>query len=245
MDFFIKIPRVPIIEGRKNYVLDYCAGKRVLHVGCVDAGVLAERFQKAELMHQQMEKRAAELWGFDIDAQGIQFLKEQGFTNLLVGDAATVGDTPELQGQTFDVIVTSEVVEHLSNPGLFLDSVQKLMDSKTDLIITVPNAFRINTLLFLFRGVEYVHPDHNYWFSYHTITTLMKKHGYQIEKVLMYSMQLRPIFFRAPGTALWRFILAVPKRLLLRTLYSISPYWGDGIIVVAKPSSASAGSQVS
>ncbi|MBZ0280224.1 MAG: class I SAM-dependent methyltransferase [Anaerolineae bacterium] len=233
MDPFIKLPRVQLFNGRQDFVLERCKGKRVLHIGCVDAGVLEQRYKAGQLMHQRMVEIADEVWGVDVDRDGLEFLRSKGFDKLLFQDAATIGDAPELQDQNFDLVVASELVEHLSNPGLFLDSVQKLLgDGKIELIISVPNAFRVDTLLYLFSGVEYVHPDHNYWFSYHTITTLLKKHNYKIEQVAMYSNQLSPVFQRTPNSSFLRFLVAVPKRLLVRLLYRITPFWGDGLIVV-------------
>jgi hypothetical protein len=144
---------------------------------------------------------------------------------------------------------------------------------QTKLVVTVPNAFRLGTLLWLLRGIEYVHPDHNYWFSYLTITNLVKKNGFVIDKVFTYTFQkynLIPGFikrrfsgggFPKPGTVgaatsqpiikenkqqilplkgTISFLRNLPMRLLLAWLYSRTPFWADGIVVIAKIGNADA-----
>jgi 2-polyprenyl-3-methyl-5-hydroxy-6-metoxy-1,4-benzoquinol methylase len=262
MNPYIQLPRAPVVSDRHALILEKCQGKRVLHLGCVDAGLLYERFQSGELMHHRLASVASELWGVDVDVEGITFLRSKGFNNLIIGDVCELDKIDRLRGQTFEVIVTSEVIEHLQNPGLFLSAVQTLMTPETELIITVPNAFRLDTLTWLLRGVEFVHPDHNYWFSYHTITNLVQKSGFTLKDVYVYSFQYRTVLpagirrsfnhtgdkdvAKSEGVAfassvsvpflnrLVNYFRSVPKRLLISFLYKRTPFWGDGIIVVAQ-----------
>jgi SAM-dependent methyltransferase len=248
-----------LLNDRHGLLVSRCRGKKVLHLGCVDVGLVEERFRRGELLHQRLAAVASELWGVDIDAAGIAFLRSQGFTNLLAGDICQLHDLATLRGQDFDVIVASEVVEHLSNPGLFLSGIRNLMaPGRTELIVTVPNAFRVETLLWLLRGVECVHPDHNFWFSYRTATNLLHKSGLTIGAVYAYSLQpwgilpapVRRLFGRlgkatacetvgptppvVPPTArLLAYLRSLPRRLLVTWLYRTTPFWGDGLILVA------------
>ncbi|MCW5858759.1 MAG: methyltransferase domain-containing protein [Caldilineales bacterium] len=248
------LPRPAMQRGRQALVLERSRGKRVLHVGCVDAGLLHERFARGELMHQKLSAVASELWGVDVDAAGIAFLQEQGFGNLLAGDICEPETLRQLRDRPFDLIIASEVVEHLANPGAFLESARQIMrPGHTELIVTVPNAFKVEALLWMLRGVELVHPDHNYWFSYHNDNTLIAKIRKQLGEVYPYSLQrwgwrgqgqaaapsggggtvssspARGLpFARALGYA-----RSLPKRLLVSWLYRRSPFFGDGLIVVA------------
>jgi len=275
MDPYIELPKVPIVIGRQDFVLARCKGKQVLHLGCVDSNLLLQRFLAGELMHQKLAQVSDELWGVDVDEQGIDFLLEHGIDNVVVGDVCNLDNIPDLQGRRFDVIVASEIIEHLMNPGLFSKAVKNLMrPGHTELIVTVPNAFRVSTLIQLLRGVEYVHLDHNYWFSYHTVTNLLKKGGFDIEEVCVYSFTSPKIlprrigkFFskgvrpvrkwpksssrkdtkiglvsgggtKSPSTSIFiraiRYCKLLPRRLLISLLYRITPFFGDGIILVCK-----------
>lgn len=248
------LPRPAVQRGRQALVIERSRGKRVLHVGCVDAGLLHERFARGELMHQKLAAVAGELWGVDVDADGIAFLAAQGFSNLLAGDICEPETLRQLCDRPFELIIASEVLEHLANPGAFLKAARQLMrPGLTELIVTIPNAFGVNTLLWMLRGVELVHPDHNYWFSYHTATTLIAKHDLQVREVYPYSMQRWGLrrqgraAVAAPGAAsavsptagglsiarAAGYLRSLPKRLLLSWLYRRSPFFGDGLIIIA------------
>ena len=257
MNPYIQLPKVPMLRGRQDFVIEKCSGKRVLHLGCVDSGLLEKRFETHTLTHQKMSAVAAELWGVDIDEAGIKFLSERGFEHLYSGDVSTLEELPELQGQVFDIIVATEIVEHLQNPGLFLNSIKPFMvPGKTEFVISVPNAYRIETLLWLLRGVEYVHPDHNYWFSYLTITNLLRKNNYDIRELYVYASFTEKGIIPGPlknreGSSksneksartrssvtfpqrVYQYLISLPKRALSTFLFSRTPFWGDGIIVVS------------
>lgn len=133
---YIKLPKVPVVRGRWDIVVERCKGKRVLHLGCVDSGLLEQRYQLGQLMHQKRATVACELWGVDVDAQGIQRLRELGFSNLVIANVSQLRDLSELDGHVFDVVVASEVVEHLLNPGQFLNCIRRFMTpGETELIM--------------------------------------------------------------------------------------------------------------
>lgn len=261
MNPYTRLPRVPLLGDRKSLILTRSRGKRVLHLGCVDAGLAQERFQRGELLHGQLAAVTTMLWGVDIDREGVEFLRGQGFDQLIVGDICDASTLGPLQRRSFDIIVASEVVEHLLNPGLFLTAVRALMTpGQTELIVTVPNAFRVGTLLHLLRGVEYVHPDHNYWFSYVTATNLLQKTNFQLSEVCAYTLEPRGILrvggFRRDkepaGSAvsvalpangnkvpsvlkrISGYLRSFPRRVLTSLLYRTTPFWGDGLILIAK-----------
>lgn len=156
------------------------------------------------------------------------------------------------------MIVLSEVIEHLLNPGRMLERLKLLTQPETtSLLITVPNAFTVNNLLNMTHGVEYVHPDHNRYFSHVTLHNLLPKTGVDIAEEFVYTFQTdvlpRRIHRRIATfpqerltadtdfgwmrTTYWR-MRAAPGRLLRRIvasyLYSRTAFWGDGLIAVCR-----------
>ncbi|RLG44138.1 MAG: hypothetical protein DRN81_05195 [Thermoproteota archaeon] len=185
--FLFRVPRVKTVIGRMDFVLQRCKGKKVLHLGCVDEGLTKDRIRAGNLLHTKLMGVAKEVWGVDISAEGIKILREHGIDNLVIGDIEHLDQIEELKQQTFDMFLATEVLEHLNNPGLFLQSAKRLFSPNTVMIITVPNGLRLTGLGYTLRGYEFVHPDHNYWFSYKTLSTLLEKNGYQINEMLVYS----------------------------------------------------------
>jgi SAM-dependent methyltransferase len=184
----IPLPRnVPVFIGRQEFVVDYAAGKRVLHLGCVDEGLTEKKHQQGLLLHERLQRNTRELWGVDVDAEGLRWLQEYGYTHLYQADIEDLSSVPELKGQSFDLILLTEVMEHLDNPGRFLQEVRFLFGPDTELLITVPNATSLANLMMNWQSKELVHPDHNYWFSLHTISALLGKFNYRVTFTAVYS----------------------------------------------------------
>ncbi|HVA01371.1 MAG TPA: methyltransferase domain-containing protein [Terriglobia bacterium] len=247
MDTRFKLPKVEVVHGRRSVVLERCHDKRVLHLGCVDAGLLEERFARGELMHQQLASVATELWGADVDKEGIAFLRAKGFDNLICADICEEGGVRTLSSQQFDVILATEVIEHLENPGKFLKAVNRIMvPGRTEFIATVPNAFCINNFINLVRGLEVVHPDHNYWFSYRTLTTLLRKSGFSVTAVYSYTFEPGSFVKRVNGNGtkasgssparggLSTFFKRKTKSVIAEALYRRSSFWGEGLIATCQ-----------
>lgn len=186
-DFTFRVPQVRIEKGRYHFILERCKGKRVLHLGCVDEGLTEMRAQQGTLLHLQIEQVASEVWGIDSSQTGIALLRKYAKGECIEGNAEHLEVIPQLQKQKFDLIVATEMIEHLDNVGLFLESVRTLLDPQTMMILTTPNAFRLNAVPYNVRGLENVHPDHNYWFSWKTMNTLLTKHGYLVQEEAVYS----------------------------------------------------------
>lgn len=164
---------------RKDYIIEKCKGKRVLHVGCCDTPLMQDRIKNNKLLHFQLHEVAQELYGIDISEKDIILLKEKyKIQNLIVGNCERISDY--FPAARFDVVVASELLEHLSNPGNFLLSLKSLLYPTSILIVSVPNgvAFRrgINSIL----RRETVHSDHNFYFSRKTISGLLMRHGYEV-----------------------------------------------------------------
>jgi 2-polyprenyl-3-methyl-5-hydroxy-6-metoxy-1,4-benzoquinol methylase len=182
------LPRnVPIIIGRQEFVVEYAAGKRVLHLGCVDEGLTEKKHQEGLLLHERLHKNTRELWGVDVDIEGLRWMQERGYPHLYQADIEELHTVTELKGQNFDLILLSEVMEHLDNPGRFLQGAHFLFGPDTELLITVPNATSLANWMTNWQAKELVHPDHNYWFSLHTLTALLGKFRYQVTFTAVYS----------------------------------------------------------
>ncbi|MEM2146867.1 MAG: glycosyltransferase [Candidatus Jordarchaeaceae archaeon] len=228
-DPYIRLPGIQVVNGRHDFIVNRCSNKTVLHLGCTDSGLTLERFTSGELLHQKLAKVCRELWGIDTDSDGISFLQQYGFRNLIVGDVCYLHKIYDLREKIFDVIVASEIIEHLVNPGLFLDSVKDIMvPDYTELIVTVPNAYRVSTLSWLFKGVEYIHPDHKYWFSWHTITKLLSEMEFRIHEVYAYSFSPESIHI-AMNELFDKNLLAERDK-----LKHVIPFFSDGFIIIAK-----------
>jgi hypothetical protein len=189
---------IPIYLGRQDFVVAYAAGKVVLHLGCVDQGMAEQKLRRGQYLHSRLQTVCAGLWGVDIDDPGISWMKAQGWQNLFSGNIEDLDKSSDLLSQKFDLLVLSEVIEHLDNPGRFLEAIRPFFQSHTELLITTPNAASLANLLSYLHGQETVHPDHNFWFSYHTLKNLLAKYSYRVVSTALYTQYnySRPVLGR-------------------------------------------------
>ncbi len=176
---------------RTDFIKTACIGKKVLHLGCTNYPYTKESLENDILIHLEIEKVAKELYGFDFDQKGIDILRESGGTNLFRADLEKLEDVP--LDEIFDVIIAGEMIEHLSNPGLFLKGIQRFMNDKTNLVITTINAYSaMRFMIYGLRGrggaIEPVHPDHVAYYSYKTLSLVIERENLQVRDFLFYDL---------------------------------------------------------
>ena len=173
------VPSSSLIE-RNEFLKSIALGKTVLHLGAVDKG-----FGEIASLHRNLMKVSKKVVGVDMDKGGIQECKELGIDNILEGNVEHL-ELVSLPESNYDVIVAGEILEHLSNPGMFLEGIKKFFSPHTQMVITTPNALALHRFLLSFLRVESQHPGHSISFSYTTLTSLLKRHGFSIDRVLYY-----------------------------------------------------------
>lgn len=167
-----KIPDAKSVD-RVKFIKQRCLDNLVVHLGCVGP------------LHELIEGVAKETWGFD----KIPKDKIEGISNYIEMDFENPDSLfPSKAIETAEVVVCGEVLEHLSNPGIFLE---KMRDFTCPIIITVPNAFCRHGYDWITKGKENVNKDHVSYYSYHTLKILVERYGYKIEEFYWYGGQAR------------------------------------------------------
>jgi 2-polyprenyl-3-methyl-5-hydroxy-6-metoxy-1,4-benzoquinol methylase len=155
-----------------------------LHLGAVD-------YQNGMVcsLHRSLMKVADYVIGIDIDTIGIERAKAEGIQNIYY---ANLENLEKLYlKEKFDVIAAGGVLEHLSNPGLFLDGVKVFFSPTTEMIIETPNAFSVHRFILGLLNLEYVHSEHVFYFSYVTLRNLLQRHGYSITEEMSHVLEAR------------------------------------------------------
>ncbi|CAN5206162.1 methyltransferase domain-containing protein [soil metagenome] len=215
--------RIDLVQ-RVEFIKKISEGKKVLHLGCTNFPYTKVSIDNEMLLHNDLAKTAEELYGFDFDQEGIDILKEHGTKNLFQADLEKLEQVP--LEKTFDVIIAGEMIEHLNNPGLFLQGIQRFMNSETNLVITTINAY--SALRFIIYGLrgkggknEPVHPDHVYYFSYKTLNLIVNRANLEVKDFYFYDIGTEHRPFNR-----WFF------NLFNDISVKISPQLSDGVIAV-------------
>ncbi len=170
---------IKVVEERWTFIESYVRNKNVLDVGCAELVITSENPGKRERwLFEKIRKTGKELVGLDINQEQVDILKSLGY-NVILGDVETI----DLHRQ-FDVIVAGELIEHLSNPGLFLENMKKHLKDDGFLVLTTPNRFNFIEYFksFLHNKIpkyEKKIASHVFYFDINTLLALTQRHGFE------------------------------------------------------------------
>lgn len=209
---------------RADETLKWVKGPKVLDVGCTSHRV---EIGSPHWLHGRLVEMFPDVVGIDISNENIESLKKAGFTNLYVQSAETF-DLPEM----FDTIVAGELIEHLANPGLFLQRARKHVSNGGTLVLTTPNPFSVAYFLYALLKFPRTsqNPEHTCWFCPRTMTELAGRNGFKVshfellddyddESSLLYQIFGRMMRLSGP---------VLPQRLRKTFLFVLTPD-GDSV----------------
>jgi len=160
---------------RVDCIEKYINNASVLHIGCVGGGPGA--VEGEDWTHNHLSKRAASVTGIDINTEGIEAMKAEGYQ-------AQVADVTELEiDSKFEVIFAGEVIEHISNFDGFFRSISNHLKKDGVLIITTPNVMAIHYQLNYLINDSAPNSNHTGWFDEHTLDQLMNRFGFTTSDV--------------------------------------------------------------
>lgn len=125
--FFIPEPQIKLYKSIGNH---WVSGKTVIDVGCsVGTG------------SNILSHYARHVWGVDLNEEAINFAKQVFERPNLSFDVMDIENPPTRPLSNFEVVVMSEVIEHLNNPEAGLEFCKRFFSDKADTVgfITAPN----------------------------------------------------------------------------------------------------------
>ncbi|MDR0472153.1 MAG: class I SAM-dependent methyltransferase [Treponema sp.] len=140
---------------------------KVLDIGCATGALLGELKSRGwdctgiEISHSQAQ--------YSREKRGIP-VHERPLEDCCFPDAA------------FDAVLASHLIEHLNNPASFVSEVRRILKAKGRFLVTTPNIGGFQAKLFRGKWRSAIF-DHLYLFSVKTLSSLLKKSGFGIEKI--------------------------------------------------------------
>lgn len=177
-----------VFLSRFTWLERLCAGKAVIHAGCVDhsADQIRHKLRRHKWLHARLVEHTERCYGVDKDEAGIDFLRtELGYDDVECLDLIT-GESETIKSSQWDYLVLAEVLEHIDNPVQFLQSIKaKYQECVRGLIITVPNAFAQENFKHARRGIEAINTDHRYWFTPYTLAKVVTGAGLSARDLIL------------------------------------------------------------
>ena len=166
--------RTPVVD-KGEYVARLTRGCRVLDLGCVDHRLDRDGARRGAWLHERIREQAAEVVGLDILEPEAEALRARGY-RVVVADAQDFD-----LGETFDVVVAGDLVEHLSDIGSFFAAVERHLHAGSLFIVTTPNPFFVGRFLTaLLRNFVAVNRQHVVWIDPKVMYEAVSRTGLEI-----------------------------------------------------------------
>ena len=174
-------------------------GKKIAEFGCGNGFLLGELKKKGSITH-----------GYDVSNTAVANANETS-DKAIVFDVEK-DDFSKIEDK-YDLVIASELIEHLFYPEKFFENVKKILNPKGEVIITTPNFLmwsnRIKMFLgkFEYRETGFWDRGHIHFFTYYSLKKMLNENGYQIlaEKNIPY--RCPPIFAKIiPGVFIFQMV---------------------------------------
>lgn len=132
------------------------------------------RIEVDRTSHAQFEAVARYCMGIDIVADEIARWSARGH-DVIVADAEDFAVDRE-----FDIIIAADLIEHLANPGRFLERARSHLRPYGRLCIVTPNAHSLNNVFKSLLGLRIAsNPEHTCWYDRTTLRQLLARYGFR------------------------------------------------------------------
>lgn len=156
-------------------MIELARGKRVLNIGCCGSDALTN----TNSVHSQFTAVSDYCVGIDIFEEGVKKMQSDGL-NAVVANAESFD-----LGETFDLVILGDVIEHVSNPGRVFDMANQHLNDGGFLAVTTPNPFALTLMAKRILGRPFkVNNEHICWFDPILLSYLLERSGFMPEQVI-------------------------------------------------------------
>jgi len=127
-----------------------------------------------------LAQHAAKIRGFDLLSADIEEARADGW-DIEVGNAESY-----IASDTYDVVFAGDLIEHLSNPGQFLECSHRNLNENGKLVLSTPNTYSFAKMARVAArrtNEPPVNPEHTCYYTPRTLTHLASRHGFRLVEV--------------------------------------------------------------
>lgn len=130
-------------------------------------------------------KNDCKVTGLDFSGHGVNKFFPHLSSMHIVGDVFQQLSIFASQKKKFSICAAVNILEHVLDPNLFLESIRNVMELDGLLAVTVPNDYSLLQNFALKEGMIdeefwFVPPHHLHYFNAHNIVSYMKESGFEI-----------------------------------------------------------------
>jgi 2-polyprenyl-3-methyl-5-hydroxy-6-metoxy-1,4-benzoquinol methylase len=219
-----RIPKTVAIE-RTIFTENFVTGKDILHIGiggAIHDLKLKSKFLSSDIsnwFHSRISLRAKSIVTLELEQDNIDKFESQVPGEYICGDITDNNITKSIN-RKFDLIIFTEIIEHLDCYHSALGNIQNLLNPGGQLLISTINAFNIFMFMKLARRYESNHIEHTAYFSYITLNRLLSMNDFSIKEFYFSYDHPKSLF----------------KRIVKLSLMRVFPQYSQGILLIAESS---------
>jgi len=216
-----KLLQRALLSRRKTFygrLVDFfvaaCKGKSVLHLGFVEHS--PEYINKVSWKHAAIASVASRLVGIDIAEDGVHAARKLGYESYVLDVTGS-----ESLGETFDVVIAGDIIEHLMSLDSLYAFSKKHMDAKSKVFISTPNPTCALWIPDVVRGGTFVSNfEHTCWIAPSHVNEHAQRLGMELHRyhVILGGASLGPIGRRLKAFA----FAAMPEFIASTNVYELS-----------------------
>ncbi len=169
-----------MINDRWEVIEPLIRGKRVVDIGCVNHE--ASSASSPEWLHGKICATAKSVLGVDYAESEVEELRRNGF-DVIHGNAESLA-----LNEKFEVVIAGNLIEHLSNPGLFLDGCYRHLAPGGTFILTTDNCYGLRSLRGIFCHDRVVpNREHVLAFEEAVFRQLLSRHHFRVVDFYYYN----------------------------------------------------------
>lgn len=181
-----------LIKSYVDEINKRISNKRVLDIGCC-----ASTSKNLLKRHRLYEKSAKEIIGVDYNKDLIKEAKERLGYTIHYCDLTNTYDVLDIIKQfgQFNTIICTDVIEHISNLGLFLNNIKLMLEDEGQLLLTTPNMRSPRWMQMCIQNKYKVNDDHICWFDIFTLGNLLRRQNLKIVESMYQAQENKSIKF--------------------------------------------------
>jgi SAM-dependent methyltransferase len=119
-------------------------------------------------------------YGIDLSPTAVKWASERLPDRVFCG---LLEEVPQIREQQYDVIFGSHLIEHLTEPGAFLEHAARLLRPGGLIVLVTPNIGSLLSRASGRRWVSYKIPEHVSYYDPRTITDLLDRTGFSVRAI--------------------------------------------------------------
>jgi hypothetical protein len=160
-------------KHKSDWLAKHIQGKTVLYLGCVDDH--PENIRKSTVLHKILRNQAKSILGVYHSKEAVAELKASGYDAVCADMGSMVLD------KKFEIAVSADVIEHISNCGLFIKKVCDHLLSEGIFLVSTPNPIGfVRILEMVFLGKTKTNVEHTCWFTGQVLDQLARRYGLKV-----------------------------------------------------------------